>query len=119
MATYYFVIHEDDTWWVRINGKSHGGYLMRGDAVRHAIRLAGKCSGEACVIGQMPSFRWRLEWSNRPADAAARARLSTEIQRIAPLPRQERRPGSPQRDTRRTGIIHGAMGEDYEVDPAA
>lgn len=117
MATYYFVIQDDDTWWVRINGKSHGGYLMRGDAVRHAIQLAGKCNGEACVIGQMPSFRWRLEWSNRPADAAASARLSTEIQRIPP--HQERRPASPQRDTRRADIIHDPAGEDYEGETAA
>ena len=65
MATYYFVIEDDDVWWVRVRGKNYGGFLMRSHAVRQAVHSASKCHGEACVVVQEPAFRWRVEWTNR------------------------------------------------------
>lgn len=83
MATYYFVLAEDDVWWVRVRGRSYGGFLLRSHAVKHAVHCARRCAGEAYVVVQEPSFRWRIEWTNRDSAAAPPQRLTTEIQRIA------------------------------------
>lgn len=64
MATYYFVVAEDDMWWVRVRGRSYGGFLLRSHAVKQAIHSARKCRGEAHVVVQEPQFRWRIEWSS-------------------------------------------------------
>lgn len=64
MATYYFVIAEDDMWWVRVRGRAYGGFLMRSHAVKQAVHSARKCRGEAHVVVQEPQFRWRIEWSS-------------------------------------------------------
>jgi hypothetical protein len=69
MATYYFVVADDDVWWVRVRGKNYGGFLLRSHAVKQAVNSARKCNGEAYVVVQEPSFRWRVEWTNR-ADGA-------------------------------------------------
>lgn len=65
MATYCFVVAEDDMWWVRVRGRAYGGFLLRGHAVKQAIHSARKCRGEAHVVVQEPQFRWRIEWSSR------------------------------------------------------
>lgn len=80
MATYYFIIAEDDLWWVRIKGKSYGGFLLRGHAVKQAIHSARRCSGDVYVVVQEPAFRWRIEWTNRAA--VADDHLTAEIQHI-------------------------------------
>jgi hypothetical protein len=67
MATYYFVVAEDDMWWVRVRGRAYGGFLMRAHAVKQAVHSARKCRGEAHVVVQEPQFRWRIEWSNQSA----------------------------------------------------
>jgi hypothetical protein len=64
MATYYFVVAEDDMWWVRVRGRAYGGFLLRSHAVKQAIHSARKCRGEAHVVVQEPQFRWRIEWSS-------------------------------------------------------
>ena len=64
MATYYFVVTEDDMWWVRVRGRAYGGFLLRSHAVKQAIHSARKCRGEAHVVVQEPQFRWRIEWSS-------------------------------------------------------
>ncbi|PJI40199.1 hypothetical protein [Ferrovibrio sp.] len=64
MATYYFVVAEDDMWWVRVRGRTYGGFLMRSHAVKQAVHSARKCRGEAHVVVQEPQFRWRIEWSS-------------------------------------------------------
>ncbi len=64
MATYYFVVAEDDMWWVRVRGRAYGGFLMRSHAVKQAVHSARKCRGEAHVVVQEPQFRWRIEWSS-------------------------------------------------------
>lgn len=72
MATYYFVVAEDDMWWVRVRGRAYGGFLLRSHAVKQAIHSAQKCRSEAHVVVQEPQFRWRIEWSSQaegnPAD---------------------------------------------------
>lgn len=65
MATYYFVVAEDDMWWVRVRGRAYGGFLLRSHAVKQAVHSARKCRGEAHVVVQEPQFRWRIEWSSR------------------------------------------------------
>jgi hypothetical protein len=67
MATYYFVVAEDDMWWVRVRGRAYGGFLMRSHAVKQALHSARKCRGAAHVVVQEPQFRWRIEWSNQSA----------------------------------------------------
>jgi hypothetical protein len=69
MATYYFVVAEDDMWWVRVRGRAYGGFLLRSHAVRQAVHSARKCRGEAHVVVQQPQCRWRVEWSNRTVPA--------------------------------------------------
>lgn len=64
MATYYFVLAEDDMWWVRVRGRAYGGFLLRSHAVKQAIHSASKCRGEAHVVVQEPQCRWRIEWSS-------------------------------------------------------
>lgn len=64
MATYYFVVAEDDMWWVRVRGRAYGGFLMRSHAVKQAVHSARKCRGTAHVVVQEPQFRWRIEWSS-------------------------------------------------------
>lgn len=64
MATYYFVVAEDDMWWVRVRGRAYGGFLMRSHAMKQAIHSARKCRGAAHVVVQEPQFRWRIEWSS-------------------------------------------------------
>lgn len=71
MATYYFVVVEDDMWWIRVRGRSYGGFLMRNHAVKQAIHLARRCRGEALVVVQEPKFRWRIEWSSQAEPSAA------------------------------------------------
>lgn len=65
MATYYFVVAEDDMWWVRVRGRAYGGFLLRSHAVKQAVYSARKCRGEAHVVVQEPQFRWRIEWSSQ------------------------------------------------------
>lgn len=67
MATYYFIVAEDDMWWVRVRGRAYGGFLMRSHAVKQAIHSARKCRAAAHVVVQEPHFRWRIEWSS-PGD---------------------------------------------------
>ncbi|MEK9970156.1 MAG: hypothetical protein VW600_13535 [Ferrovibrio sp.] len=71
MATYYFVIAEDDMWWVKVRGRAYGGFLMRSHAVKQALHSARKCRGQAHVVVQEPQFRWRIEWSNQPGPIVA------------------------------------------------
>jgi hypothetical protein len=65
MATYYFVIAEEDMWWVRVRGRAYGGFLLRSHAVKQAVHSARKCRGEAYVVVQESQFRWRIEWSSQ------------------------------------------------------
>lgn len=78
MATYYFVLAEDDMWWVRVRGRAYGGFLMRSHAVKQAIHSARKCRGEAYVVVQEPHFRWRIEWSNQAEVTAGALPLAAE-----------------------------------------
>lgn len=84
MATYYFVIAEDDMWWVKGRGKAHGGFLMRSHAVKQAIHSAGKCRAEAHVVVQEPNSRWRIEWSNQAASKQATSLVLTAADRLRP-----------------------------------
>jgi len=80
MATYYFVVAEDDMWWVRVRGRAYGGFLMRSHAVKQAVHSARKCRGAAHVVVQEPQFRWRIEWSS--SGDASRSRI--ELDRVVP-----------------------------------
>lgn len=83
MATYYFVIAEDDMWRVRVRGRSYGGFLLRSHAVKQAIHSASRCRGEAHVVVQEPQFRWRIEWSSL-GDSGRGEIPRTELKRVLP-----------------------------------
>lgn len=82
MATYYFVIVEDDMWWVKVRGKAYGGFLMRSHAVKQAIHSAGKCRAEAHVVVQEADSRWHIEWSNQAAPDQAVALAQAAAARL-------------------------------------
>ncbi|MCW0235944.1 MAG: hypothetical protein OJJ21_20275 [Ferrovibrio sp.] len=92
MATYYFIIAEDDLWWVRVKGRSYGGFLLRGHAVKQAIHSARRCSGDAYVVVQEPAFRWRVEWTNRSSAAVPDDALIAEKIQPAAIDRNRRSP---------------------------
>lgn len=83
MATYYFVVAEDDMWWVRVRGRAYGGFLMRSHAVKQAIHSARKCRGAAHVVVQEPQFRWRIEWSG-PGDGTRGDVNQAELDQAVP-----------------------------------
>jgi hypothetical protein len=85
MATYYFVVAEDDMWWVRVRGRAYGGFLLRSHAVKQAIHSARKCRGEAHVVVQEPQFRWRIEWSSL-GDRSQNDATHFEQAQAVPLP---------------------------------
>jgi hypothetical protein len=53
MATYYFVIAEDDMWWVRVRGRASGGFLLRSHAVKQAIHSARIAAAAISQTGSM------------------------------------------------------------------
>lgn len=65
MRKYYYVIEQDDLWYIRVRGKIYGGYLMKEQALRHAISSAKHSIAEAYVVVLQPSGEYKVEWSNR------------------------------------------------------
>lgn len=78
MRTYFFVLKEDDAWWMRVRGKTHGGFLTRDIAIRQAIGSASKCTGAAVVAAEQPNGQFRIEWTNEPAALAEEILVGTE-----------------------------------------
>lgn len=80
MRKYYYVIEQDDLWYIRVRGKIYGGYLVKEQALRHAINSAQHSAAEAYVVVHQPGGDYRVEWANSKAANGHHVGASLQMQ---------------------------------------
>lgn len=80
MRKYYYVIEQDDLWYIRVRGKIYGGYLVKEQALRHAINSAQHSAAEAYVVVHQPGGEYKVEWANSSAANGHHVGASLQMQ---------------------------------------